>query len=202
MTTAQIKEYFHIASSTISDWESNPKRQKLLALLRTMTLEEVESHLQAKNIPSKFSSKTRFIKLKKEWFTIDLLWSRQNHSLIEINALISIYLVTPNQEDTETLIRLFGIERVRLTLQKLKESLPVEDYNEAYEQIEFAMDGENYIKDHSLPPLDELLRYPKKRYIAYLSKHYSAEVLVQMAKEKKVPFNSLFQIRKMTGLSA
>jgi len=69
-----------------------------------MSADEAQSYLQPTNISSKFSSKTRFIKLRKEWFSIDLLWSRQNRSLIEINTLISIYLSTPNQNDTQTLL--------------------------------------------------------------------------------------------------
>lgn len=202
MTTAEITKMFQVADSTLSDWESNPKRQKLLTLLRTMSLDEAEEYLQPKNRPPKFSPKTRFVKLKKEWFRIDLLWSRQDHSLIEINSLIWIYLSTPNQEDTQALIRLFGIERVRSILMKQKDTMPIEDYNEAKEQIEFSIDPETYFEAHPLPSLEELLRHPKKRYITYLSKQYSADELVKMAQEKKVPFNTLFQIKKMTGLSA
>ena len=202
MTTAQIRQFFHIADSTQSDWESNPKRQKLITLLRSISPEEVDTYLSSRNISPKFSPKTRLIKLRKEWFNIDLLWSRQDRSLIEINTLISIYLVTPNQEDTEALIRLFGIERVTSVLMKLKSKMPLEDFNEAKEQLEFAMDADNYFKEHPLPSLEELLRHPKKRYIAYLSNQYSADELVKMAQAKKVPFNSLFQIKKMTGLSA
>lgn len=202
MTTIEITKMFQIADSTLSDWESNPKRQKLFILLRTISLDEAETYLQPKNTPSKFSPKTRFIKLRKEWFTIDLLWSRQDHSLIEINSLVSIYLSTPNQEDTQTLIRLFGVERVRSILMKLEDTMPIEDYNEAKEQIEFSIDPETYFEVHPLPSLEELLRHPKKRYMMYLTKQYSADELVKMAQKKKVPFNTLFQIKKMTGLSA
>ncbi len=202
MTTAEITQFFQIPDSTQSDWEANPKRQKLLTLLRTISLNEAEAYLRPNNIAPKFSSKTRFIKLRKEWFTIDLLWSRQDRSAIEINTLISIYLSTPNQEDTEALIRLFGIERVYAVLMNLKDTIPPEDYNEAKEQIEFAMHPESYFQEHSLPSIDELLRHPKKRYMTYLIKQYSADELVKMAQEKKVPFNALFQIKKMVGLGA
>lgn len=202
MTTSQITQIFHISDSTLSDWESNPKRQKLLLLLRSMTLDEAQSYLQPKNIPSKFSPKTRFIKLRKEWFTIDLLWSRQDRSLIEINTLISIYLSTPNQNDTQTLLRLFGIERVRSVLSKLQETMSVEDYNEAHEQIDFAVDAQEYFQTHTLPSMEELLRHPKTRYITYLAKQYSTDELVKMAKERNVPFNAIFQIKKIMGHSA
>lgn len=202
MTTAEISQFFHIADSTLSDWESNPKRQKLLTLLRALSLNEVEKYIQPKNIPPKFSQNTRCIKLRKEWFNIDLLWSRQDRSLIEINTLISIYLSTPNQEDTEALIRLFGIERVTLVLMKLKNTIPLEDFNEGLEQLEFAIDADNYFEEHPLPSLEEVLRHPKKRYIAYLSNLYNADELIKIAQEKNVPFNSLFQIKKMAGLSA
>lgn len=202
MTTAEITNFFHIADSTLSDWESNPKRQKLLALLRTISLDEAEKYVQPQNVPPKFSPKTRFIKLRKEWFTIDLLWSRQNRSPIEINTLISIYLSTPNQEDTEALIRLFGIERVMAVLMKLKKTIPSEDFKEAHEQIDFVMDADEYFEKHTIPAMEEVLRHPKKRYIAYLSKRYGADELLKIAQEKKVPFNSLFQIKKMVGISA
>jgi hypothetical protein len=202
MTTAQITQMFHISDSTLSDWKSNPKRQKLLALLRSMSADEAQSYLQPTNIPSKFSSKTRFIQLRKEWFSIDLLWSRQNRSLIEINTLISIYLSTPNQNDTQTLLRLFGSERVQLVLSKLKETMAVEDYNEAKEQIDFAMGEESYYATHTLPHIEELLRHPKVRYITYLAKQYSADELVKMAQERNVPFNSIFQLKKIMGHSA
>jgi hypothetical protein len=158
--------------------------------------------MQPKNIPSKFSSKTRFIKLRKEWFIIDLLWSRQNRSLIEINTLISIYLSTPNQNDTEALLRLFGIERVQSVLSKLKETMAVEDYSEVQDQIDFAIDAEGYYAIHPLPPMEELLRHPKMRHITYLAKQYSTDELVKMAQERKVPFNAIFQIKKMMGYSA
>jgi hypothetical protein len=202
MTTAEITRMFQIADSTLSDWESNTKRKNLLALLRSISVQDAQTLLNAKEKPPKFSPKTRFIKLRKEWFTIDLLWSRQDRSLIEINSLIAIYLSTPNQEDTQTLIRLFGNERVQSVIMKLNPTIPIEDFTEAYEQIEFAMDPENYYANHSIPSLEEVLRHPKKRYISYLSKHYTINQLVQMAQEKKVPFNALFQIKKMAGLSA
>lgn len=169
MTTTQITQIFHISDSNLSDLESNPKRQKLLTLLRSMSVDDVQSYLQPKNIPSKFSPKTRFIKLRKEWFKIDLLWSRQDRSLIKINTLISIYLSTPNQNDTETLLRLFGIERVRLVLSKLKENMNLEDYAEAHEQIDFAVASEKYFQTHTIPPIEELLHHPKTRYIIYLA---------------------------------
>lgn len=79
--------------------------------------------------------------------------------------------------------------------------MPIEDYNEASEQIEFAIDSESYFEAHPLPALEELLRHPKKRYITYLSKQYGADELVKMAQEKKVPFNALFQIKKMIGIN-
>jgi hypothetical protein len=202
MTTAQISQMFHISDSTLSDWESNPKRQRLLTLLRSMSADEVQFYMQPKNIPSKFSSKTRFIKLRKEWFVIDLLWSRQNRSLIEINTLISIYLSTPNQNDTQMLLRLFGVERVQSVLSKLKETMALEDYNEAKEQIDFVMDTEGYYTTHPLPPMEELLRHPKVRYITYLAKQYSADELVKMAQERNVPFNAIFQIKKIMEYSA
>lgn len=202
VTTVEITQTFQIADSTLSDWESNPKRKNLLTLLRAMSLEEAENYLNSQKIPPKFSTKTRFIKLKKEWFSIDLLWSRQDRSVVEINSLISVYLSTPNQDDSEVLIRLFGIERVKTVLMKIKDTMPIQDFHEAKEQLEYTIDPESYYKSHSLPSLENLLKHPKKRYITYLTKQYTPEEIVQMAQEKKVAFNALFQIKKMTGVSA
>ncbi len=202
MTTVEITQIFQIADSTLSDWETNPNRKNLLTLLRSISVKDAETFLNSKNIPPKFSSKTRFIKLRKEWFTIDLLWSRQDRSAIEINSLITIYLSTPNQDDIEVLIRLFGIDRVISVLIKLKDHLADEDFKEAQEQIEFAIDSESFYHTHLIPSLENILRHPKKRYIDYLFKKYSVEQLIDMAKTQGVPFSSIFQIKKMAGLSA
>lgn len=202
MTTVEIRQIFHIADSTLSDWESNPKRKNLLTLLRSMSVKDAQTFLSLKSTPPKFSPKTRVIKLRKEWFSVDLLWSCQDRSIIEINTLISIYLSTPNQDDIEVLIRLFGIDRVKSVLMKLKEHLADEDFREAQEQIEFAIDADSFYHTHPTPSVENILRHPKKRYIDYLCKEYSVEQLIEMAKAQGVPFSSIFQIKKMAGLSA
>lgn len=77
----------------------------------------------------------------------------------------------------------------------------LEDYAEAHEQIDFAVDSEKYFQTHIIPPIEELLRHPKTRYIIYLAQQYSMEELIKMAKERNVPFNVIFQIKKIIGLS-
>lgn len=99
------------------------------------------------------------------------------------------------------MLRLFGIERVQSVLSKLQENIFKEDYNEVKEQTDFAIDTEVYFQTHTFPPMEEILRHPKTRYIAFLAKQYSMDELVKMAKERNVPFNAIFQIKKMMGLS-
>jgi len=52
--------------------------------------------------------RTQNIKLNKKLYKKDLLWSREDGTAISIRNLITIYLNTPNQEDTITLLKQFG----------------------------------------------------------------------------------------------
>ena len=201
MTTKEITQLLNIPHSTLSDWESSDKRKKLAKLLRALAHEDVMEIINAKEDKTKYSEQTRKIRLNKKLFTKDLLWSRQDGSQIEVRNLIAIYLNTPNQEDTHTLLKLFGYERVFSVLQNHRSAMPEEDYRESLEQIEYAKEPETYFNNHPLPVLEQVLMRPKKRYIDALVKRYDASEIVNMAKEYGASFPSIFQIKKMTGLS-
>lgn len=202
MTTQEITQLLDVPNSTLSDWNNSSKRKNLVKLLRALKSEDVIKIINAKENQQKYSPSTRKIRLNKKLFKKDMLWSRQDGSQIEIKNLIAIYLNTPNQEDTKTLLMLFGLERVKSELNNIQSQIPKEDYTEALEQIEYANDPEVYFDKYPLPGLKQVLKNPKKRYIDALIKHYTPSELLRMAKELELPYPALFQIKKMTGLSA
>lgn len=202
MTTQEITQLLDVPNSTLSDWNNSSKRKNLVKLLRALKSEDVIKIINAKENQQKYSPSTRKIRLNKKLFKKDMLWSRQDGSQIEIKNLIAIYLNTPNQEDTKTLLMLFGLERVKSELNNIQSQIPKEDYTEALEQIEYANDPEVYFDKYPLPGLKKVLKNPKKRYIDALIKHYTPSELLRMAKELELPYPALFQIKKMTGLSA
>lgn len=202
MTTQEITKLLEIPNSTLSDWDNSSKRKNLVKLLRALKSEDVISIITAKDQKAKYSPSTRKIRLNKKLFKKDMLWSRQDGSTIEIKNLISVYLNTPNQEDIATLLKLFGYERVISELHKNATSMPKEDYTEVLEQIAYANDPDGYFDSHPLPTLKQVLKRPKKRYIDALVKQYTPSELITMAKAFNVTYPSIFQIKKMTGLSA
>ena len=201
MTTQEITQLLDVANSTLSDWDNSSKRKNLVKLLRALKSEDVVKIINAKDDQPKYSPSTRKIRLNKKLFKKDMLWSRQDGSQIEIKNLISIYLNTPNQEDTDTLLRMFGLQRVMSELNNNQSRIPIEDYEEALEQIEYANEPEAYFDHYALPSLKQILKKPKKRYIDALVKQYAPSELLIMAKEFGATYPSLFQIKKMTGLS-
>lgn len=201
MTTQEIQQLLFIADSTLSDWENSPKRKNLVRLLRALKSDDVEKIINAKSPHPKYSEHTRNIRLNKKLFTKDLLWSRQDGSMIEIKNLIAVYISTPNQEDIDTLVNLFGYKRVMQILNQLRASMHNSDYVEVLEQIQYAQEPEAFYAAHLIPPIEEIVKKPKKRYIDQLIKQYSPSDIVAMAQKYGAPFTSIFQIKKMTGLS-
>lgn len=202
MTTQEIQQLLFIADSTLSDWENSPKRKNLVRLLRALKSDDVEKIINAKNHHPKYSEHTRNIRLNKKVFTKDLLWSRQDGSMIEIKNLIAVYISTPNQEDIDTLVNLFGYKRVMQILNQLRASMHNSDYVEVLEQIQYAQEPEAFYAAHLIPSIEEIVKKPKKRYLDQLIKQYSPSDIVEMAQKYGATFTSIFQIKKMTGLSA
>jgi hypothetical protein len=202
MTTQEIQQLLNIADSTLSDWENSPKRKNLVRLLRALKSDDVANIINAKNPHPKYSEHTRTIRLSKKLFTKDLFWSRQDGSMIDIKNLITVYLSNPNQEDTEVLINLFGYTRVLSVLNQIRPSMYEEDYSEALEQIQYAQEPEIFYTLHTIPPIEEIVKKPKQRYINQLIKHYNPSEIIKLAQKHGAPFSSIFQIKKMTGDNA
>ncbi len=199
MRLQEIENILGIADSTLSDWDRNPQRKKLMKLLRTLSKKEVLSLLESEEFTPKYSPKTRKIKLHKKWFQKDLLYSREDNSLIEIDNLIAIYLKQPNQADINTLLFLFGSARVKNVLKKIEAILDPLDYNEPKEQIEYAISKKRYKKEHPLPPIEKVLANPKERYIEILQEKYSKKRIIAMAEANNISYNAMFKIKKIVG---
>jgi len=199
MRLQEIEKTLGIADSTLSDWDRNPQRKKLMKLLRTLSKKEALFLLESEVFTPKYSSKTRKIKLQKKWFQKDLLYSREDNSLIEIDNMIAIYLKQPNQVDTNTLLYLFGSTRMKKVLQKIEAILDPIDYKEAKEQIEYAISKKRYKKEHPLPSLEKILENPKERYIEILQEKYSKKRIISMAEANNISYNAMFKIKKIVG---
>ena len=202
MTTQEIQQLLNIPHSTLSDWNNSPKRKNLVRLLRALNSEDVANIVNAKNLHQKYSEHTRTIRLNKKLFTRDLFWSRQDGTMIDIKNLITVYLSNPNQEDTQVLISLFGYTRVLSVLNQIRPSMYEEDYSEALEQIQYAWEPEIFYTHHAIPPIEEIVKKPKQRYINQLIKHYNPSEIIELAQKYNAPFSSIFQIKKMTGDNA
>ena len=199
MKLQEIENILGIADSTLSDWDRNPQRKKLMKLLRVLSKKEVLSLLESEEFTPKYSPRTRKIKLHKEWFQKDLLYSREDNSLIEIDNLIAVYLKQPNQADINTLLYLFGSTRLKRVLKKIEDTLDLVDYNEAKEQIEYAISKKRYKKEHPLPPVEKILENPKERYIEMLQEKYSKKRIIAMAEANNISYNAMFKIKKIVG---
>ena len=202
MKLQDIQNILEIPDSTLSDWDKNPKRKKLMKLLRALDKKEVNILLEQEEFTPKYSIQTRKIKLNKNLFKKDLLYSRENNSIIEIDNLIAIYLKQPNQTDTHTLLYLFGSKRVKKVLQKVQQYIDIKDYNEAKEQIEYAISKTRYQTNYVLPAVESIMKEPKERYIEILQEKYSKDKIISMAISNNVSYSSLFKLKKIIGYEA
>lgn len=120
MTDIEMSKMLDIPSNTVADWsKTKSKRHKLYNFLLKMKLDEVNTINSRKNKTSnepKFSKKAKTVKLDKSWFHTDLLWSSGNNQRIGINRIISIYMSNPEQRNTDTLIQLFGADRIETVI--------------------------------------------------------------------------------------
>jgi len=120
MTDIEISKILDIPSNTIADWsKTKSKRNKLYSFLSKMKLDEVKKINSRKNKTDdkpKFSKKAKSVKLDKSWFYTDLLWSSGNEQRIGINRIISIYMSNPEQRNTDSLIKLFGADRIETVI--------------------------------------------------------------------------------------
>jgi len=120
MKDIEISRMLDIPSNTVADWsKTKSKRNKLYKFLSKMKLDEAKTINSRKNITydkPKFSKKAKTVKLDKSWFYTDLLWSSGNEQRIGINRIISIYMSNPEQRNTDSLLKLFGAERIETVI--------------------------------------------------------------------------------------
>jgi len=202
MTTQEIETILGVPNSTLSDWSNSDKRASLANLLRAIDLETAESLITEQERKPQVSPRTQSIKLNKKLYQKDLLWSREDGSLISIKNLITIYLNTPNQEDIRTLLKQFGEQRVLHVLEKNRAFTNMNDYKEAKEQIAYAISPQEYQNKYSLPSLEAIAASPKRRYLEILAKQFSANKVLEMLKKHNISYPALFKIQKTLGLSA
>ncbi|MBC8236930.1 MAG: hypothetical protein H8E76_01755 [Helicobacteraceae bacterium] len=192
----EIKLLLNISTSTMSDWNKSEKRSKLAKLLKNIDIDTVNMLLSIEDKKPKYSSKTQKIKLNKKLFTKDILWAQEDGSEVYIKNLISAFFNIPNQEDTIKIIQLFGEKRVLKVLDKHKLIMSPEDYQESYEQIQYAISPKEYFDNFTLPDLDLILHNPKQRHIDKLQQIYTEDELLDMAKDKHIGLSALMQIKK------
>ena len=202
MTTNEIETILGVPNSTLSDWNNSDKRNSLAKLLQAIDLSTAQSLIDKQTQKPKVSPRTQSIKLNKKLYRKDLLWSREDGTVISIKNLITIYLNTPNQEDTRTLLKQFGEERVLHILEKNKAFMNMYDYKEVKEQIEYAISPKEYQDKYSLPSFKTIAAEPKHRYLEILAKQFSPNKVLEMLKEYNISYPALFKIQKTLGLSA
>ncbi|PHR54154.1 MAG: hypothetical protein COA44_13980 [Arcobacter sp.] len=202
MTTQEIETILGVPNSTLSDWSNSDKRGSLAKLLRAIDLTTAQSLINKQAQKPKVSPRTQNIKLNKKLYKKDLLWSREDGAVISIKNLITIYLSTPNQEDTRTLIKQFGEERVLHVLEKNKALMNTHDYKEVEEQIEYTVSPKAYQDKYSLPSLKTIAAEPKHRYLEILAQQFSPAKVLEMLKDYNLSYPALFKIQKKLGLTA
>ncbi len=120
MTSLEISKMLDIPPNTIADWsKKKSKRNTLYAFLLKMEPEEakkINSRKLKNNDKAKFNKNAKTVKLDKSWFSTDLLWSSGNDQRIGINRIITIYMSNPDQRNTDSLIKLFGAERIETVI--------------------------------------------------------------------------------------
>lgn len=199
MTTSEIRETFGIAASTLSDWGRDPVKKRLAMLLRAIDEETAEKLVREQSNAPKYSPVTRRIKLDKKVFGRDLLWSVQDGDAVEIDKIITLYLDQPDEDDTKTLLKLFGAERLKKMAEKRIRPSGKTVYDEAMEQIAYAEDPEGFYANRPLPTMEHFWAHPKKREAKWLVGHYGKDAVLDAAQRQQLSFAALFRIKKMVA---
>ena len=72
-----------------------------------------------------------------------------------------------------------------------------QDYQESYEQIQYATSPKEYFDNFTLPDLDTILHNPKQRHMDKVQELYTEDELLQMAKEKEISLSTVMLIKKL-----
>lgn len=159
--------------------------------------DEMRPSVRTRRLKPLYSQMTTRVKLKKALFDIDLLWSIQDASDISVAKLLHVYLARPNQKDVNTLVELFGSERVNATLERMRTHLNISDFNEAADQVAYAIDPNRYSK---VVTLEQFFAKPTQRDADQLLKHYGPDEIAAAALNHRLPFPRRFEIEKMIGI--
>lgn len=144
-----------------------------------------------------YSLKTKRIKLRKELFVSSMLWSIQDGDMVSINKIIAAYLISLNQQDAFTLIRLFGEKRVLAVLSKLEKYTSAQDYQEAMDQIFYVLHPEEYRSQASRKSVQNILLNLTQRDIDTLLLSMSEEKILAFARELNMSGAHLYYLKQL-----
>jgi predicted DNA-binding transcriptional regulator AlpA len=200
MTINKIEEKLGISKSTFYDLnKKNHKRRNLAKLLSAIDEKEVDRLIKLaedeERLQPIYSTKTRKIKLQKEWFVNDLFWSSPNNIPIKIENIITVYMNRSNQIDTDKLCKFFGIDRMYKTVNKYIENS--HNKKEAIRQISYyeskiSKKSYAYTKDELE---NNFYKQPKQRIVDYYCKKYGKAKVLNMISDSS--FTVKFQVKKM-----
>lgn len=150
----------------------------------------------------KYSQKTKRIKLNKKLFASSILWSLQDGDMVSVNKIIAAYLSSLNQQDAKILIELFGEERVHFIISKLQKHIHQDDYQEAMEQIDYALDPVAYRQKATPKSIDQIINKPKQRDIDTLLLTMSKEEILDIAQQQGLTNTRMFYLNQLLNLSS
>jgi hypothetical protein len=133
--------------------------------------------------------------LDKTKFKGCFLWSRQNGEVIEIDRIIAVHInVSLLQEDTETLMNMFGQDKFLKVIDLLKDEIPESIIIEATAQYNYILDKDAYICERSV---EEVLKAPIQRDIDFLLRTKTKEDLLSLVQEMELKFPRDIFVKQM-----
>lgn len=201
MQIDDITKLLNIPYSTFMEWNTQGhKKYDLTLLLLSLDSDDaiklISKGKERISIKPKYSINTKYITLKKEMFSNDLFWTSKDREKISIENLITTYMQRANQIDTDTLCRLFSLERVEDILEKNIKDTP--SYYEAKRQIQyFQAKVTNSSFNLTVQELNDYLKNPKQRVIDYYCKTKGVDKVLKEASELKPKYPTYSTIKKM-----
>lgn len=126
-----------------------------------------------------------------------MLWSVQDGDIVSINKIIAAYLTSLNQQDSFTLLRLFGEKRVLAILSKLKESTPARDYQEAMDQIFYVLHPEEYRSRVPKKSVQDILTHLTQRDIDILLLSMNKEEILAFAHRLNLSSTRVYYLKQL-----
>lgn len=201
MSINEIVKILNISHSTFHDWsQKEHSKYELSLLLQGLDKNQVESILHTQKEKLKYTPKykesTRSVILDKSWFSVDLFWTTKDKTKLDIKNIITVYMNRANQIDTDTLCRLFGIDRVKKVV--LRYITDEKNQYEALRQIEY-FEAKLYNKAYNY--LDELqtdyLVTPHQRVVDYYCSLEGIEIISNKIKDANLSIHKELILKKM-----